>query len=161
MKLYEITENIKKLDEMLNLEEIDEQTFNDTKESIKIELQEKSGNIAKYINELNRNVEMVDIEIKRLQEIKKQRTKIIESIENYIKINMLEMGEKKIETNFGTFNIRKSKSVEIEDITVIPSEFKKTTIEEKADKIEIKKALKSGKIIKGAKIIESNNLIIK
>lgn len=161
MKLYEITESMARLDDMLSLEEIDTQTYNDTLESIQFELQSKSNDISKYITELERQSEAVNSEIKRLQELKKTRENKIESIKNYVTQAMQKMNLKKIDTDFALLSLRKSESIEVTNISEIPSEYKTTTIEEKADKTAIKKAIKQGIEITGVKLIEKDNLQIK
>ena len=57
-------------------------------------------------------------------------------------------------------SIRKSESTEITDLSLIPKEFLKFK-EPEPNKTEIKKAIKEGREIQGAVIIENESLVIK
>jgi hypothetical protein len=153
MKLYEITELIKKSEEL--------ELTQDDLELLEIELKEKSDNIIKYVQNLEGNINIIDTEIKRLQELKKTEKNKIERMKEYIKYSMDKMGLKKIESPIGKISLRKSESVEIEDIEKIPGEF--VTIKQtfNPDKTAIKKAIKEGREIPGAKIIIKENINIK
>ncbi len=153
MKLYEITELIKKSEEL--------ELTQDDLELLEIELKQKSDNIVKYINNLESNINVIDTEIKRLQELKKTEKNKIERMKEYIKYSMDKMGLKKIESPIGKISLRKSESVEIEDIEKIPGEF--VTIKQtfQPDKTAIKKAIKEGKEIEGAKVVIKENITIK
>ncbi len=161
MKLYEITGAIVQVFEMLENEIIDEQTQKDTIESLKIELENKSNNIIRYIQSTEAQTEIITNEIKRLQELKKIREKTIENLKKYIVVCMESLDKKKIEMDLGTLSLRKSESVEITNANIIPQLFKTTVIEEKIDKTAIKNAIKSGVQIEGAYIATKQNLQIK
>jgi len=60
-------------------------------------------------------------------------------------------------TKFGT---RKSESIEVEDVNLLPTEFKTIKVTETADKTALKKAIKSGQVIKGVVLVEHANLKI-
>jgi len=101
----------------------------------------------------------IDNEIKRLQAIKKQNNNVIERLKNSLVTAIELFGEFKIGTN--TFGLRKSERVEIEDVNLLPKEFKTVKVTEQANKIEIKKALKLGQKIKNTYLREIYNLKIK
>jgi uncharacterized protein YdhG (YjbR/CyaY superfamily) len=153
MKLYEITELIKKSEEL--------ELTQDDLELLEIELKQKSDNIVKYINNLESNINVIDTEIKRLQELKKTEKNKLDNLKEYIKYCLNKMNVKKIDSTLGKITIRKSESVEIEDIEKIPGEF--VTIKQtfNPDKTAIKKAIKEGREIPGAKIIIKENINIK
>jgi len=101
----------------------------------------------------------IDNEIKRLQAMKKQNNNVIDRLKNSL-VSAIELfGEFKIGTN--TFGLRKSERVEIEDVNLLPKEFKTVKVTEQANKIEIKKALKLGQEIKNTYLKEIYNLKIK
>lgn len=161
MKLYEITNEIKSLENLLEIEELDEKTYNDTLEILSLELKEKSGNIIKFINNFISENEVLDLEIKRLSELKKIRENKLNNLKKYITICMQNLNLKKIETAFGNLSFRKSESLEIINSDEIPSEYKTIEINEKIDKVLIKKDIKSGKIINGVSLKINMNLQIK
>ena len=70
--------------------------------------------------------------------------------------------EERGKLDVGTFTLstRKSSSVELDD-NYMDSEYCIQVITHKPDKAKIKKVLQSGKQLKGARLIEKNNLQIK
>lgn len=161
MKLYEITNEIKKLSDLLDSEEMDEETYKDTLEILNIELQDKSGNIINFINEIEYGNETIAKEIKRLQELKKIRENKIYNLKKYIVMCMNALELKKVETPAGILSFRKSESIEITNSEEIPSEFISFDITEKIDKTALKTAIKGGKVIEGAILKINQNLQIK
>lgn len=153
MKLYEITELIKKSEEL--------ELTQDDLELLEIELKEKSDNIIKYVQNLEGNINIIDTEIKRLQQIKQQEKNKLDNLKEYIKYCLNKMNVKKIDSTLGKITIRKSESLEVIDLEKIPGEF--VTIKQtfNPDKTAIKKAIKEGREIPGAKIIIKENINIK
>jgi len=101
----------------------------------------------------------VDNEIKRLQALKKQNNNVIDRLKNSL-VSAIELyGDFTIGTN--TFSLRKSERVEVEDVNLLPKEFKTVKVTEQANKVEIKKALKLGQEIKNVYLREIFNLKIK
>lgn len=110
----------------------------------KTNLQEKSQNYISLIKEIEGRSRTVEIEIKRLQSLKKRNDtfvlKLKENIANAMR--MLEIDE--IRTDLNKINFRKSKSVQIEDIEMLPNDC--VIIEKKPiSKTELKKELKTAK----------------
>jgi hypothetical protein len=68
-------------------------------------------------------------------------------------------GIEKIDTDTLKISLRRSKSVEVVDIDLLP--FNCLKIEKKAIKSEIKKLIEEGMEIEGAKIVENLNLNFK
>jgi|TARA_R110000751_G_scaffold66824_2_gene136580 lipopolysaccharide biosynthesis regulator YciM len=101
----------------------------------------------------------IDNEIKRLQALKKRNNNLIDRLKNSLLSAVETFGEFTIGTNI--FGIRKSERVEIEDVNLLSKLYKTIKVTEQADKIAIKKALKEGKKIKNAYIVEQYNLKIK
>jgi alpha-N-acetylglucosamine transferase len=127
----------------------------------KQELTEKSINYVAVIKKVNSDISYIDVEIKRLQELKKTRSKIIELLEKNILDAMRLYEIEKIETPLINIALRKSESVVIsvapEDL---PSPLQKIKIEP-ISKIEIKKLLKNGAVFNGVELVEKQNLQIK
>lgn len=120
------------------------------------QLEQKSIAYLEVISTKENFNQLIDAEIKRLQAMKKSNSNII----NRLKDNLL--NAVKI---FGSFNsglhkfgTRKSSSVEVEDVNLLPNEFKTIKITETANKTAIKEALKAGKEIEGCQIKEHLNL---
>jgi len=159
--LYEITQNMKVLENYLDEEDFDEEMYQNTLDLVKTELNNKSISLIHVIKNIESDETMLDNEIKRLKTIKDRKSKNVENLKEYIKICMEQMNLTKIETPIGNFSLRKSESVNIIDSTKIPSEYVNVVIENKPDKVKIKEALKNNIIISGAEIVSKNNLNIK
>ena len=156
MKLYEI---VMLYDELSA--ETDEQCYKDTKESIMFELAEKSTNIVAILTELQGDVQKIDNEIKRLQDLKKYKAANQEKLKKLITWAMQEMGLKKVDTALGVLSLRKSEQVIIEDAEKIPAKYTNIKQEVTIDKTRIKTAIKNGELVEGAKLQENNNLNLK
>ena len=161
-KLYEIAEAIKwSVD---NIE--DEETKEGTLELLADEIKHKSVNLIHVNNELERQENIIDEEIKRLKELKSGVTKKKTKFLDYIEYCMRKADIKKVETDLGTITTRKSESVNITDKDKVPCKYKlievipETTVE-KIPKDAIKKAIKNGEIVEGAELITKLNVKFK
>ena len=168
MKLYEITKEMRVLDELF-LSCIDEETgevkddgvIDILEQELQIQLQTKGAGIIKSFKNSEAMLNGVDEEIKRLQALKKSISNQINSRKEYIVRNMEMMGITKIETELGNLSLRKSKSVNIYDESLIDKKFIEVETKEKISKTEIKKAIEAGENVQGANIVEKNSLNIK
>lgn len=164
LSLYNITNNFIELMDKVQEGTITEEEYNKLGEELALELQKKSGNIAGYIQERNSLIDAIDIQIKRLQELKKSEQNKVDKFKEYVKENMGRLGITKIETELGVLSIAKSPiSVEITNEDEVPSEFKQEVVTVKIDKTKIKNNFKeTGEIPNGVNIITTNtNLRIK
>jgi len=125
------------------------------------ELSTKSVKYGYVVKALEYDVNIIDDEIKRLSQIKKVRQNAIERLKNVLSITMQSFNIPEIDTPTMKINFRKSSSLEITDEDLIPKKFitvKQSTTIRKED---IKKAIKEGEQIEGARIVENQNLQIK
>lgn len=156
--LYNLTNDYLALQEMAQNAETaeDMKALEDTISSIADAIEVKGENYAKLIKCLDADNEGIQKEIKRLQNVKKAN----ENLANRLKANMDEslkaIGSDKLKCGTFTFSYRKSKSVEILDLEVLPSEYK--WIEYKPDKNAIKKAINDGEAVTGAALVENKTL---
>ena len=156
MSLYEITELQKELER-----EDDAEIRQDLQELIAVELKNKSNNIVYVIKNLEGNNTAIDAEIERLQQLKKRNSSNIEKIKSNILLFMQQNNVVNIKSDLATFSLRKSESTDIENIEQIPQEFitvKQTFV---PDKTAIKKAIKEGREVAGAKVVINYSLQIK
>ena len=123
------------------------------------ELKTKSVNYYHVIKQIEAETTIIDAEIKRLQDLKKSRINTVEKLENSLLYSMKLHGIEKIDTDTLKISIRRSKSVEVVDIDLLP--FNCLKIEKKAVKSEIKKLIEAGIEVEGAKIVENLNLNFK
>lgn len=121
----------------------------------------KSENYAYITKQFASENDIIDNEIKRLQQAKKAREKTIERLKSTIEYAMNTFEVDKIETPLIKISFRKSESVEVEDVNNLPALYKVVKVSETADKLKIKDAIKSGILIEGCTIKTNRNLQIK
>jgi hypothetical protein len=122
------------------------------------------GSIAFILSE-NAKKEMIDLRIKELQDISKVITRNAERIRESLRYAMQVSGAKKIESSDNTFKaalyVGRDESVEIFDQKQIPSEYmREIPVSYLPDKALIKKAIKSGCEVAGAKLVLKDRLTI-
>ena len=158
LSLYKITDNFVDLMDRVQEGTITEEEYNKLGEELALKLQQKSGNIAGYIQDRNALIDAIDVQIKRLQEYKKSEQNKIDKFKEYVKSNMERLGLIKIETELGTLSIAKSPiSIEVANEDEIPAEFKTEIITTKIDKKKISDNFKSTGEIPNGVIIHTNN----
>lgn len=151
-----------------------EEEFNALYEQIQIDLQTKLDNTICLSKLIDGEIEVIDKEIKRLQSEKKSRENkrkwLLGRVDNYVRmqfynedgtIDLVGLNKYKLDLPHSKIAYRKSESVEVQDINLLPKEFIKIKTEESADKTSIKKAIKEGNNIKGAKLVTNVNLNVK
>ncbi|PSJ81616.1 siphovirus Gp157 family protein, partial [Clostridioides difficile] len=138
--LYELTTDLLEIEEGLT-----ETTGNETekleeiKEIIKQEIQNKNTRIVSVILNIDSDINSIDSEIKRLQELKRVKKNTLDRLKSNIKDCMELLGTKKVETILGNISIRKSAgSLVIEDEEKIPAIYKTVEQVVKVDKNIIK-----------------------
>ena len=159
MTLYDMTTQAQALREMLDAEEIDEQAFNDTLESIGAS--EKIDSYCQIINAIAGDNLAIEAEISRLKARLEHNKHSIDRMRSALNDFMTVCGKKKEKTALFTVSYRKSQSVEIIDIGSVPEEYVKIKTEVTADKNAIKAALKSGHTIAGCQIKDTESLQIR
>lgn len=164
MKLYEIKDAMTEtLDIFLESEreEIDRNFYDETMTYLKEELSHKSSNIIKYLSNLDAEVLAIKSEMDRLNKAKKSRERKSESLKSYL-VNTMQILEKtKIETDLGTYGIRKSTALKILDMNKIPQKYIRKKEEISVDKRGLTSFIKSGEEIEGAALVENYSLHIK
>ena len=158
-KLYQLTQKYRELQEIA--EDLDEQTFLDTLESIEDSMENKVESIVKMLKYWESNVQAIDEEIKRLTQRKKVFSNKGEQLKTYLQIQLHHANKKKIETPMHTVSIRNNPpSVKITDENFIPKEFL-VPQPPKINKTELGKFLKAGNQILGAELEYKKSLQIK
>ena len=163
LKLYEIQQGmIDTLDIFLESEgsDLDKENYGEIMLFLRDELKNKSSSLLKYIQDLQAQNISAKEEADRLQKLSKIRANKIERLKNYL-VNTLQVLEvKKIETDLGSYGIRRSSRVEV-DMSNLPEEFIRITEERKADKEKIKEYIKVNGELQGARIVDSYSLQIR
>ena len=159
--LYSITTEYRML--MQEIEECEGVLTPELEEGLVINKEQllvKSENYVHVIKSQEVYIDAIESEIKRLQALKKQKEKAVDTLKSYLLQATENFGS--FTSGFFTFSTRKSSSVEVVcDVNDLPKEYKSVKVTEVADKTAIKKALQSGEVITGCAIIENHNLSIK
>ncbi|EUG06080.1 siphovirus Gp157 family protein, partial [Staphylococcus aureus] len=87
--LYELSEAFK---ELSNQDELDQTLLKDTLDSIQAEMNVKVDNIVNWRRETLGDIDVIDKEIKRLQNLKKQKQNLTDRLRDHLK-EMLETQE--------------------------------------------------------------------
>ena len=127
----------------------------------KEQLQNKGVCYGFIVKELEGNIDLIDLEIKRLNALKKPLVNSIDRLKNNLSQAMQMFDVTELKTPLLKINFRKSESVEVTDIDLLDADFVKTTITKAADKVAIKEAIKSGENVQGAVLVTNQNLQIK
>lgn len=159
--IYELNKDYAELSAMLEAAETPEEieAIQNTLEMLDLSIEEKIENTAKYMVNIEADIQGIKAEIDRLNKIKKSKESTIETLKNNIEYSMKQKGIEKLEVGTFKAGYRKSESVEVDDLKSIPSDYIKTEI--KPDKTAIKKALKAGEEISGVHIQTNMNFYIK
>ena len=125
--IYELSEDFKAVSELADTAETEEelQAINDTLDAIAGELDVKLENSAKFIKNLDADIDGLDKEIKRLTLIKKRKAALIERLklncDNAMKLN----NETTKKAGTFTFSYRKSEKTIVDDVNKLPLELRK------------------------------------
>lgn len=156
MKLYELTEAMKDLEQLME-SGVPEDQLADTIEDISGDFKEKAESILFVIANKQAQAEAYKAEEKRLAEKRKLEEKQIERIKEYLLFNMQELDFPEVNNGILSAKLRKlAPSLSVDDEDSIPVSYKsiKTTVS--VDKKELLKALKDlpeGESIEGATLI--------
>ena len=160
MNIYEISNKYLQLLEIED--ELDEQAFRDTLESIDDELETKAENYAKVMKQFELEQESIKKEEERLYKRRKALASKSENLKQMLFDNMKLVNKTKFKTSLFSFNISKNPaSVKFTNEDLIPAEFKEEVVTIKIDKNKIKEAIKNGEVIDGIELTQSESLKIK
>lgn len=124
-------------------------------DQLQMERDEKIENIACWIKDLKAESEAIGNEINNLRNRKATADRKLDAMRAYLSDFL---NGQKFKTGKVSIRWMKTKSVNVTDLSQIPEEFTKITVEPR--KIEIKKAIAEGRDVPGAEVIENNNMVI-
>lgn len=153
MKLYEIDNAILECIDMETGEIIDVDKLND----LQIERDTKIEGVACWIKDLKAEAEALKNEKQALAERQRVAENKAESLKKYL---AYALDGKAFKTTRASVTFRKSQAVEIADIYKLDENYLRYK-EPDADKTAIKEALKAGKTVAGATLVENTSVIIK
>jgi hypothetical protein len=160
MNLYEITNEAQYLAALLETEELTPELEAELLINQE-QLQTKAINYAKVISNYQGESDAIDAEIKRLKAMKESRDKKVTWLTESLKKAMMVSGIEKIDSPLFKLSLRRSEAVEVEVPEALPVDWQVRKVMITADKVAIKKAIKEGYAITGARLVENFNLQIK
>ena len=164
MKLYEISQGmIDTLDIFLESDgnDLDKENYSEIMLFLRDELKNKSSSLLKYIQDLQAKSKIAKEESDRLLKLSKARLNKAERLKSYLVSTLQTLEMKKIETDLGSYGLRRSPAVDVYDMAALPDEFIRVTEERKADKEKIKEYIKANGELKGARIVDNYSLQIR
>lgn len=164
LKLYEIAQGmIDQLDIFLESEgnDSDKENYSEIMLFLKEEIKKKSSSIIQYIQNIQALNKSAKEEADKLQKLIKTRSNKIERLKSYLVTTLQVLEAKKIETDLGSYGLRRNSAVDVYDIAALPKEFIRVTEERKADKEKIKEYIKANGELKGARIVDNYSLQIR
>lgn len=128
----------------------------------KEQLQTKGVCYGFIVKQLESEIDMIDVEIERLNKLKKTRNNSISRLKTNLSTAMQVFEVESLETPLIKINFRKSESVEIIDLKLLDAKYKKVSEPViSADKKAIKEAIELGEVVTGAVINYNKNIQIK
>lgn len=156
--LFEMTQAATMLYNLLQSDEIDEQTVTDTLAAMGAD--EKVESYCKVIKQFQADADMYKAEYDRLAARKKSAENAIERMKRALLDFMQASKQNKITAGTFTVSTATSKAANIIDETLIPEQYLKPQ-PAKVDKAGILAALKNGEKIDGAVLVENTGVRIK
>ncbi|WP_434796651.1 siphovirus Gp157 family protein [Terrisporobacter vanillatitrophus] len=166
--LYQLTSNFLEVDNLIEEylqagEEDLAENLVKANQIIAKEIENKSVGFIYAFRNMDSQVDAIDAEIKRLQDLKKQVKAKDDRLKTMLKSSMEALGTTKIETDLGKISIRNNPgSLKIDDMDLIPNIYKEevVTTTVKVDSNLIKKQIKAGIGIEGCHIEAGTSLIV-
>jgi chaperonin cofactor prefoldin len=158
-KLYELTGQLKELENMDGDEEF-AVAIKDTLEAIGGEFNDKALTVTRVALNYNSDIEVLDVEIKRLQDRKKTIKNRHDQLIEYLRYNMEAADIKKVSCPLFTVTLSNGRDVVvIDDEDQLPDEFMRVTTNVAPDKVALLNSLKNGFEVPGARIEKSKSSI--
>ena len=163
MKLYELTQSMEELKQLIQEGELDNDMLLSTLESVELDIETKADNICCIIKELEGNVNTLASEKERLASLSERYKKNIDQLKNYLKINLVKVGKEKLKTDRFSINVasRKPKLVINEELLSNNYKYEETKIITKIDRDKVVDDINNGVIVDGVTIEEVKALTIR
>ncbi len=165
--LFDIDERIMQLITLDESEIVDSETGEvlidvfDELDKLSMQRNDKILGIARYIDALKRESELLKEKAEQLKERAKVKENKLERLKEYVKNSMITFDTKKIEDETVTVKLNSTKVVTVLDENQIPEEYLNTVVKVQPDRRKILADLKLGKIIPGAELGENKTITVR
>lgn len=159
MNLYELSENFLAVQTAIEDGEVD---LVDTLEAIEGAIEVKATGIIAVTRNITSQIEAIKAEEKRLADMRKARENHLKRLKEYVLDSMQQTGKDKIKTDLGVMRIQASPAaLKITKAEDIPAEYQTIVPEHyEIDNERVKAALKDGKAVPGAELVQGVHLRI-
>ena len=127
----------------------------------KEQLQTKGVCYGFVVKELEGNIDLIDLEIERLNKLKKRCNTNIDKLKTNLSTAMQVFEIDEIKTPLIKINFRKSESVEIDNLAQLDQKFMVEKVTILPSRTMIKDAIKAGEEVEGARLVTNKNIQIK
>lgn len=163
--LYELTAGYRHLLDQLSEGDFDLTTISDTIEASGIvdDIAIKVAGIEIVARTMEMHTPALDAEIERLTALKKRRQNAAKGLRDYLLTNMQAMGITKLESPLFVIKLQNNPpSVDVYEPGLIPAEYmtKPVAPPPAPDKAAIAKSLKANTDVPGAKLVQSQRLVV-
>lgn len=159
MTLYELTNNLIDLKDLLINGYIDETSYADTLESLEFDTEQKLEGYAQLIRQLEAEAEAHKMEADWHTARRKARENAVARLKERIGSHLAATGQEKARAGLFSFGWHKSSAVEVTDEEQLTSALFRVIRE--PDKTAIKKAIQSGEEVQGAQIVERRSVVLR
>ena len=163
MKLYELTQSMEELKQLIQEGELDNDMLLSTLESVELDIETKADNICCIIKELEGNINTLVSEKERLTSLSERYNKNIDWLKNYLKINLVKIGKEKLKTDRFSINVssRKQKLVINEELLSNNYKYNETKVITKINRDKINDDINNGLVVEGVTLEEVKALTIR
>ena len=164
--LFNLTNQYLQLADALAAGDFDADTVSDTIEASGLtdDISSKAQGLEYVARSAEAHLPAIDAEIGRLQALRAHRVKVADGLRSYLLDNMIRMQIEKIDCPMFSISIRSNPpSVDVFDPLQLPISYMVSPLPppDRPDKTLIKEALKAGKDVPGARLVQGQRLAIK
>lgn len=164
VSLYELSTELQRVNEAIISEEgIISPSLEVEMDRLLPAITDKASNLAKWVINIDGNIEAIESEINRLKKRKEVNDHLKDRLKAYLKDSMEKAGMDKIDTGIMVLAIQRNPpSVDLVDEAAIPASYKDIIPEQYIiSKKRILEALKAGEEVKGAELKTGTHLRLK
>ena len=165
MKLYEITEEYRTLQEAIDNGEIPDEAIGDMLEAVSVPFDEKIDSLATWVKEIDAENLAIETEIKRLSDRKRAKSNLKDRIKESMCNAMAEVGRNKVETARNKVTTRTSSRVNVISLDALLASEDADNYVSYSDPVPNKNAiakdLKEGKHVSGCELVQTQSVVIK
>lgn len=162
MRLYELTEAYQNISALIEHGDLTQEEIAQVIDTLTDSIQEKAGNIALMMQNMDADIEAIKAEEDRLFSRRKALENKKTSLKQYLEDNFKMIGLDKVKTATHTISLQKNPpSVKILDKNLLPKDYLIHIEEWREDRRAILDAYKNGKEVPGAEILQTEGLRIR